>query len=426
MCCDYISGELILSFHRDDAAGRRLVTELRENRVDHVSYIESLDEKLWRVQEDSDKTLEFSLHRVKVPHGEEQWKVGYLHFFYKQYFLEMLGARIMPADVFNRVHSRSDFQFTVVPNSVLTLAGNSLGKDNVKAANFTFSPFHDDYKNLLGFPAVPPADLDQVNITIIDSGIAGDPPFTIAKEKNFVEPKNHWEVEDVDGHGTVIALIINDLCPSANISVFKVADDNGRISEWDIIAAVAACRDSRVINLSVQFGLEDRICRVCGRESQASRSAVFENIVNRFSEKNELAILVASAGNYGADELAFPARFSEVLAIGATNSQLDLWAESNYGNQNNPPGTADNHFVCPGGDDTLIPVETIGSFGSGDDWFGTSFATAYASGIVAHRIATLGTNADRTQIFHDLRNSAETNIIANYDPKLHGHGVLKF
>ena len=125
------------------------------------------------------------------------------------------------------------------------------------------------------------------------------------------------------------------------------------------IAAVNT--QTQVVNLSLHFGLEDRVCKVCGRESHSSRSAVFENVIEQFSNRKRQPILVGAAGNDGLSNLDFPARYASVLAIGSINSKSELSAESNYGNQYNILGTPDNRFVSSGGDDATNPPETVGS-----------------------------------------------------------------
>jgi subtilisin family serine protease len=245
--------------------------------------------------------------------------------------------------------------------------------------------------------------------------------------KNFVDPSAPNDVNDENGHGTVVALVINDLAPKAQINVLKVADSSGRASEFDTLAALATCGNTDVVNLSLQFGLQDRVCKVCGRESQSSRSAVFENIVGQFDKRTRRSILIAAAGNYSLDELAFPARFSSLIAIGAINSQGNLSYESNWGKQYNDPAKPDNHFVCPGGDDTCDPVETVGSFGVKDtsQWHGTSFAAAYASGVAANVLAQQG-SYDYEQTLDKLRKGADSKRLVGYDVVKHGHGVMQF
>lgn len=427
MCSDYISGQLVLCFPKKDLAAQELIEDIQEGVIEHVSYDESLQQVLNRLELHADETLPFEFHRVHVPEGEEHWKITYLHFFYKHKLLDVLTrGKVNPE--FIECLNRSDLQFTVAPNYVLSLAA---GHFPVSAADFKFSQFHEEYKSRLQLPLAPPADLNQVEITIIDSGIADDVDFDIPphRRRNFVEPQNPMKVTDVIGHATVVASIINDLAPKARLTIYKVADSEGRISEWDAAAALAASAKAQIVNLSVQFGLRDRVCKVCGRESQSSRSAVFENIVGHAVTPSPKSILIGAAGNQGLGELAFPARFGAVLAIGAINSHGELSAESNYGHQYNNPGTPDNHFVCPGGDDTIVPPESVGSFKVklAEELHGTSFAAAYATGVVANLVADhIGGAIKYGEILDQLRLKADKTSLNLYDPQKHGHGILRF
>jgi len=435
-CYDFICGELVLCFPKTDPAAQQLVADIRDGKIEHVRHIESLEQKLARLNLRPDEDLDFDFHRLGVHVGEELWKVTYLQFFYKINLLNALGAGGATPE-FLAALGRSDFQFTATPNSVMSLAARRPGKGGVKATDFAFTKLHEQYKNMLRIPSPPPPGLDQVTIAVIDSGIADDAKevgINIAEQRNMVDPARLKESDDIDrrvsdenGHGTVIALILHEVAPGTRLLVYKVADANGRISEWDALAAMAVCSKAHIVNLSLQFGLKDRICNVCGRESHSSRSLVFENMINQFAKRPYQSILVAAAGNDRDDALAFPARFGSVLAIGAITSTGELSDESNYGQQYNLPGTPDNHFVCPGGDETRDPPELIGSFRANDDldWHGTSFAAAYASGVVANLIAQQGAGAaDHGAILKKLRDYADPDLPA-YGQITHGHGMMR-
>jgi hypothetical protein len=116
-----------------------------------------------------------------------------------------------------------------------------------------------------------------------------------------------------------------------------------------------------------------------------------------------------------------------MLAVGAVNSRGELSAESNYGNQYITSGLPDNHFVCPGGDHKEAPPETVGSFGLKDNmhWHGTSFAAAYATGVVANLIAQQDEDTDYAAILDSLRNSADSQSLVPHDPKKYGHGIMR-
>src|SRR5438105_3483357 len=166
--CDYVSGELVLSFAKTDVAAERLISDIRQGRIEHVDYLEDLDEKLWQLELKADEDLDFKFHRVRVPSGEEQWKITYLQFFYKRHALEIIGSG-KADEAFFQSFKRSDYQFTAAPNYILTLAAPPpLGKSTIKVGNFSFSKFHSSYKNALDLPLKPSANLNQVEITILD------------------------------------------------------------------------------------------------------------------------------------------------------------------------------------------------------------------------------------------------------------------
>src|SRR5262249_52277901 len=154
-------------------------------------------------------------------------------------------------------------------------------------------------------------------VLIVDTGIADDISVAATNKKNFVDPGNKAKVTDEDGHGTAIALIIREIIPEAELLFYKVVDASGRASEWDTIAALCAKHDANVVNISLAFGLRDKkgswFCNQCGRESQSSRSQVFETVIDQFKHRSVQSIVVAGAGNDGRPELTFPARFGQVL-----------------------------------------------------------------------------------------------------------------
>jgi hypothetical protein len=120
--CDTVAGELILCFTTIDLAARNLVALIRDHKIGHVEYVDSLDNKLAKLNLKPDPDLEFDLHLVRVPSGQESWKTTYLHFFYNH---ELLKAIPSSAQRFTKVLGRSDYQFTVSPNHLLTVAGSS-------------------------------------------------------------------------------------------------------------------------------------------------------------------------------------------------------------------------------------------------------------------------------------------------------------
>jgi subtilisin family serine protease len=431
--CDFVPGELILCFPRTDGAGDRLVSDIQEETIENVSYIESADDKLHMLDLSPPEESAFAFHRVRVPEGEEEWKVTYLHFYYKQRLFEAFVEALSsgsPQD-FQERHGRSDYQFTVAPNHWLSISGRAAKP--IRAAKFDFSTHHYQYKKML---RIEPAryNLNQIRICVLDSGVADDiPSLHLAKQsRNFVtpDPKLQKNVTDDNGHGTRVALILDDVAPGTELCIYKVADSSGRASEWDTIAAVLASKEAHIVNMSLAFGLDDWDCPQCGgRESQSSRSYVFENVLSQFSD--ELPVFVAAAGNAHKDKLAFPARFSDVLAIGAINSRYKLSSFSNYGNSDQVGDEHKNHYVLPGGEEEPAGLELIGAFGPKDEGgYGTSFAAAYASAIVARVIAQTGIgNTQYPTLLDSIKENAERKPFKDntdaYDSQLYGHGLLR-
>jgi len=414
---------LIIGFARLDPAGRGVIEDVREQRIDHVSYVASLDDRLKTLDLPAPPGFAFEFHLVKVPAGSEAWKANYLQFFYKQRFLNAL-PKLLSDPKYAEALGRSDMQFMVAPNHLLTLAQQLPGQGIVRTASFAFDPFHHTYRAMIGMPT---GVRGNVRIAVLDTGVAQDFPGLVGRRRDFVNPAASFSADDDHGHGTVVSLIIHDLVPDAELFVYKIADAKGRASEWDTLVALAACRDVDVVNLSVQFGLGDRICKTCGRESHSSRSAAFENTLGHYAGAGHEPIFVAAAGNASRSDLAYPARFGGIAAIGAITSRYVLSSESNYGELDHALGVHPNHFVLPGGEPGPMNAESVGAFvSSGSPWHGTSMASAYASGVIGGVLAKAGPGVQSASlVLQALRTGADRTHFASGDPKRFGNGVLR-
>lgn len=364
--CDTVAGELILSFPRIDMAARRLLSLLQERQIEHVEYVESLDNRVERLHLKADPNLEFDFHLVRVPSGQESWKTTHLQFFYKRELLNFIPQS--SRDVIMKLVQRSDYQFTISPNHLLTLANSPTAVVPISASSFHFGNCHSLYRQWIGLPPPPSHSTEKIRVLLLDSGVASDTPIVVTDQRNIVD-RNNLRAEDDHGHGTAIALLIHDLAPSAEFMVYKVADATGRISEWDALAGLAAKSDAQVVNLSMQFGLLDKGkgCAFCGRESRASRSAVFENILEQLAKRTPRPIVVAAAGNYQDNQLAYASRFADVLAIGAITSQRVLTSDCNKGNSDQAGSPHQNHFVLPGGESNPANPEPVLSSAAGEE-----------------------------------------------------------
>jgi subtilisin family serine protease len=137
---------------------------------------------------------------------------------------------------------------------------------------------------------------------------------------------------------------------------------------------------------------------------------------------------VAAAGNSAKSELAFPARFSQVLAIGGITSKSELSSDSNYGDQDEAGNVHNNHFVMPGGETLAGQAESVLTDSSGGAYRGTSFAAAFATGVVANRLQAQGLGSvQQGQFVASLRQSADSRSLPRYAQEVekYGHGIMR-
>jgi subtilisin family serine protease len=411
--CDTVAGELLVSFHPEDPAARELINRILERQIDHVSVIEDLSQRLHH-EELPLRKLKLRFYRLGVPPGSESFKINFLQFFYKHaLFKAFCEDRLnMGAEYF----TRSDYQLQIVPHSVLAVR-------QTPGIGFATTQTHDDYKRLLGWQATP--SVTNLKVLVLDTGLDPVSSAQVVGQRNFVDHSS--DIDDDHGHGTAVTEIIHDLCPSTEFFIYKVADDTGRASEWDLLAALGVDNGAQVGNISLAFGLDDSVCATCGRESRASRSAVFENLMYELQDDPSGPLLIAAAGNGSANELSFPARFSNVLAIESINKAKELSAFSNRGDLDHQSDPHQNVFVLPGGERQpgAAPSEFVGTSNSGQEFWGTSFAAAYASGLIAALWSEAAhANDTRAQVLDHLRANADQ-ALPNYSSATHGNGLMQ-
>jgi thermitase len=188
------------------------------------------------------------------------------------------------------------------------------------------------------------------------------------------------QVADDSGHGTFVAGIIGATgnngmgvsggAPGVTLMPVKVLDCTGAGTTADAAAGIlyAARMGAQVINLS--FG---------GPEPSATLQEAVATATGTFG-----AVLVAASGNQGTEGVTYPARYQQVIAVGASDrNSLDARAPfSNWGPQVDvvapgvdlvstvPQALCDGHWYCPGGQPYSVAA-------------GTSFASAQVAALAA-------------------------------------------
>ena len=389
--CDYVPGQLILSHDDDDAAAIALVDEIEAAPTYfQVSLLERMRDRLAALARrgaPQPRPLGEQHVRLATTPGEEQHRIASL---YREYFGQMHrnASPVRP--------------MRISPNHQLALAA-------VSPPDFTFSTNHSShYLPRIGLRATRPCGPAFAAVAIIDSGIdhANPTPLNIVSAYDVRTPVA--SVDDNVGHGTVVASIIDAVAPGVALQVYKVTDGPRLANEWDVLAGLIQANRAEVINLSLSFGiLPGTTCGRCGNRSHSARSIVFEHTLRSLELLPDPPVIVAAAGNDGLPDLAYPARFGNVVAVGAVDSTDALHGKSNTGTTA-ADGSAHRHvFLAPGGQQGAAP-EAVGSVKAPSGltpYEGTSFAAAYVSGLAArHRsngldragtLAQLVANADK-------------------------------
>jgi serine protease len=247
---------------------------------------------------------------------------------------------------------------------------------------------------------------------------------------------------DQESHGThvtgTIAQKTNNkkgltgLAYGVKIMPLRVLDRNGNGVGSDIARAIryAVRHGADVVNMSVEFDL-----------SEKARNIPDVIKALRYAERKGV-VMVAASGNEGRSKVAYPARASQVISVGATTSGGCLADYSNDGNGldivapgggSDAPAVDDNaydatHCKENGGKARRIYQQTLW----GDvrtfrlvGYEGTSFSTPHVSAAAALLIATgrLGKNPRPQAVRRRLMDTARDLGAPGYDSR-YGAGLL--
>jgi serine protease len=259
-------------------------------------------------------------------------------------------------------------------------------------------------------------------VAVLDTGVAYDSRGRYRRSPDFGRNDfvRGWDFVDGDaypndanGHGTHVASTIGErtnnpvgvtgLAYGAQIMPVRVLNRNGEGNSANISAGIryAVRHGADVINLSFEF--DDGYRQLTGGELPDVLAAL------RYARRHNVTV-VAAAGNLSRGTVAYPARYSSVIAVGATTEYgcraeysnagrgLDLMAPGGGENDPDDPACAPDQPEGRGIVQMTFPwASTIASaprasgyrrFGLPRGFIGTSMAAPHVSATVALLLAS--------------------------------------
>lgn len=174
-----------------------------------------------------------------------------------------------------------------------------------------------------------------VTIAVLDTGVQLDPTAHVglasvlvpghdfvdgdsipAETRNGIDDDGNGLIDEGIGHGTHVAGIVHQAAPQAWIMPVRVLDDDGGGTMWNVAEGMfwAAQHGAKIINMSL------------GTHGSAK---VLRDAVETVTAQGVL--VVAAAGNDGADRPNFPAAAPLALAVGSVGAGDIVSKFSNYG-----------------------------------------------------------------------------------------------
>jgi hypothetical protein len=347
--------------------------------------------------------------------------------------------------------SAMDFIEHIEPDYALTLLAQRLTGSTLLGTKFSLSSgasSHSDYLRDLDVVIAHQMGITGQGtvIAILDSGI--DPGHPVSGSiKGYADMTQAGATprrEDLHGHGTAMAMIINDVAPGADLQAIRVTNKSF-VFLWDLLAGMITAvlhMQANIINLSLGCRSLAHACSQCGGYG-GSRSIVcnqfFDHVMQTGNSQTDPIILAAAGNDGNATEFDWPASFGSVVAVGAMTHAKSRSSFSTVGQSKILAGRNNyapllRYILCPGGeiDPAGNPVEWVGEGldGSATTYcVGTSPATAYASGVFAlqrQSIYSLKGLVSSGQVIDKALTDAQQLDIPNYNQPEHGYGRLVF
>jgi serine protease len=270
-----------------------------------------------------------------------------------------------------------------------------------------------------------------VKVAVLDTGVAyatrrgyrrsPDLLNRFVKGYDFVDRDAY--PDDLNGHGTHVASTIAEttgngygvtgLAYGTRIMPVRVLDRSGTGDSVAISGGIryAARKGAKVINLSFEF------------DSSVTRGQIPDILDALRYARRKGALVIGASGNFSAHAVAYPARASNVMSVGATTEHVCQADYSNSGSELDITGPGGGLDADVPGDPNCRPgLEPLGrdvyqvtytnrsirAFGLPSGYVGTSMAAPHVSATAALVIASgvLGANPSPAQVESRLKTTA--------------------
>ncbi|MFT4143588.1 MAG: S8 family serine peptidase [Mobilitalea sp.] len=240
---------------------------------------------------------------------------------------------------------------------------------------------------------------EGIKVALFDTGIdLSNEDLIVAGGISFVEGVQSFD--DDNGHGTAMAGILASalnnqgligIAPKIELYSVKVLDQNGKGYYSNIIQGI-------------QWAIENHIEIIAMSLGGTQYSEILNEAI-RYATYNDI-LVVAASGNDGSNDILYPANYSDVVCVGATDKNNNVAAITNTGKQMD--------LLAPG-----IGVETIDRDGTIIEVSGTSASVQHVAGAAA-----LIWGADNNLSIEQVKAILYKNALSLGNSDLYGWGML--
>lgn len=242
----------------------------------------------------------------------------------------------------------------------------------------------------------------SIAVAVIDTGYTVSHPDLPEVWNAYSAVNNLSYANDTNGHGTAVAGVFGALGNNGigvagiswNASVMPAKVDNaaGSITVANVAKGIiwAADNGAKIISISLAV---------------SSDSITLKNAIDYAYNKG--CAIFAGTGNDGANSIVYPARYSNVMAVGGTSNGSSRHSASNYG--------------AGMGVLAIYSYYTTNNRGTYSSWSGTSFSTPQVSGL-ASLLWSLDPSLTNADIYSLIQRGASGS--GNYINDEVGYGVI--